>query len=154
MGQIAFPGEGPVYFDANVLIYTVEGIEPYASLAQPLWDAVDAGDLAAITSQLTLLEVLVRPLREGDAEAAARFREILLCTVGVSCRTVDLTILESAARVRAAYRLRTPDAVHAATAVASGCNFLLTNDPCFRRVPDLNVLLLSDLVAQPEPRAE
>jgi len=43
--------------------------------------------------------------------------------------------------------LKTPDAIHAATAIVSGCVQLLTNDPAFRRVPNLAVVVLSDMIA-------
>jgi predicted nucleic acid-binding protein len=43
--------------------------------------------------------------------------------------------------------LRTPDAIHAATALNEGCTHLITNDPAFRRVQDLSVTLLDNHVA-------
>lgn len=42
--------------------------------------------------------------------------------------------------------LRTPDAIHASTAIKSACALFLTNDPAFRRVPNLTVTFLSDLL--------
>jgi predicted nucleic acid-binding protein len=42
--------------------------------------------------------------------------------------------------------LKTPDALHAATALAGGRGIFVTNDPVFRRIADLSMILLSDLI--------
>jgi len=49
--------------------------------------------------------------------------------------------------LRASSGLKTPDAIHAASALVAGCTHLITNDPAFRRVPNLVVVVLSDLIA-------
>ena len=54
-------------------------------------------------------------------------------------------ILRDAARLRAQFNLKTPDAIHAATALSVGCAQFITNDLIFRRVPGLNVIVLRDL---------
>jgi predicted nucleic acid-binding protein len=56
-----------VYVDTSPVIYRVEQIEPYLTAAKPLWDALDAGQQQVVTSELTLLEVLVKPLRDRNA---------------------------------------------------------------------------------------
>jgi predicted nucleic acid-binding protein len=61
--------------------------------------------------------------------------------------SIDETILREAARLRAIKTgLRTPDAIHAATALLNPPDMFLTNDPDFRKVPGLPVTLLSDLL--------
>ncbi len=147
MGQLVLPASGPVYVDTNIVIYAVEQIEPYQAVAAPLWDALSAGQQVVVTSQLTLLEVLVKPLRQGDQALADLYRQILLGTTGLTCQAVDLSLLVSAARLRADYNLRTPDAIHAASALASTCTLFVTNDPSFRRVPTLNVVVLREVLS-------
>ena len=58
--------------------------------------------------------------------------------------TIDL--LRDAAQLRADTNLKTPDAIHAATALAKGCVQFITNDPAFRRVSGLNIVVLSELI--------
>jgi predicted nucleic acid-binding protein len=55
-------------------------------------------------------------------------------------------VIERAAALRAATSLKTPDAIHAATALIEECTLLVTNDALFRRVPGLNVTVLRDLL--------
>jgi predicted nucleic acid-binding protein len=58
---------------------------------------------------------------------------------------VSLAIADSAARLRARYNLRTPDALHVATAINAGCQAFLTNDNTLKRVTELSILILDDL---------
>jgi predicted nucleic acid-binding protein len=147
MGQITLPPSGTVYVDTNAVVYRVEQIEPYLTASAPLWDALDAGRVSIVTSELTLLEVLVKPLREGKTDLVSLYRTVLLGTVGLTCLPVSRPILESAAQLRAATNLKTPDAIHAATAQMHGSTLFVSNDGGFRRVASLAVAVLSDIVA-------
>ncbi len=147
MGQITLPASGLVYVDTSAVIYAVEQIEPYRSAGWPLWDALDAGRQQVVTSELTLLEALVKPLRDGNVALTALYRQVLLGTAGLTCSPISRTDLERAASLRAQHNLRTPDAIHAATALEAGCTLFVTNDPGFHRVPALNVAILGEIAA-------
>jgi predicted nucleic acid-binding protein len=147
MGVIVLPPSGVVYADTSSVIYAVEKIEPYFSASAPLWSALHGGTQEVMTSELTLLEVLVKPLRAGDAALVTLYRNVLLGTAGLTCLPVSLAALESAAGLRAQYNLKTPDAIHAATALQAGCAMFVTNDAGFARVPGLNVVVLSQVAA-------
>jgi predicted nucleic acid-binding protein len=147
MGEVALPASGPAYVETSAVIYFVERIEPYRTASLPLWDALHAGTLQVVTSDLTLLEVLVKPLRDGKPALATLYRNVLLGTSGFTCTPISRAILEEAARIRASYNLKTPDAVHAASGLAAGCTLFVTNDSVFRRVPGLNVAVLADVAA-------
>ncbi len=139
------PASGSVYVDANVVIYAVEKIDPYHSLLEPLWLAAQAGRLQIVTGEITWLETLVKPLREGNAALETLFRAFLTAR---EVRLVPATLAtwERAARLRA-LGLKTPDAVHAATALDSGCVLFVTNDTGFRRVPGLPIVVLSEVAS-------
>lgn len=147
MGQITLPSSGSIYVDTNAVIYRVERIEPFLTASAPLWDALDAGQVSMVTSDLTLLEVLVKPLREGKTNLVSLYRTVLLRTVGLTSLPVSRSILESAAQLRAATKLKTPDAIHAATALAHGSTLFVSNDGAFRRVANLTVAVLSEVAA-------
>jgi predicted nucleic acid-binding protein len=147
VGALALPASGTVYLDANGFIYSIERIDPYRALLDILWQTVSTGQITVVTSELTLLEVLVRPLKVGDATTATLFRTVLRYTPDVQMVPITQTVLEEAANLRATLGLRTPDAIHLATALLSGCALLVTNDRAFRRVPDLAVTVLSELVS-------
>ncbi|HEX5157393.1 MAG TPA: PIN domain-containing protein [Ktedonobacterales bacterium] len=147
MGSLTLPGSGSVYADANIFIYTVERIDPYRVLLDAFWRDVQNAHTSVLTSELSALEVLVRPIREGNATLEAAFRTVLFTSPDVQLLPVTISVLERAAQLRAANGLKTPDAIHAATALERGCSLFVTNDPAFRRVPGLPVTVIADLLA-------
>lgn len=145
MGALILPPSGSVSMDANSAIYAVEKIEPYHSFLAPLWPTAQAGQLSLVTSELTWLETLVKPLREGNTALELLFRAFLTARE-VELIPTTLSLWEQAARLRA-LGLKTPDALHAATGLAVGCVLFLTNDAAFLRVPGLPVTVLSATIA-------
>jgi predicted nucleic acid-binding protein len=146
MGSLSLPAAGSVYLDANAFIYSVERIEPYRGLLEPAWRAAQVGALSLVTSELTLLETLVLPLRRGDEKLVELFRAVLHARE-VRLVPATATLWEEAARLRAALGMKTPDALHAATATSVGCAMFITNDAGFLRVSGLNVVVLEHLRA-------
>lgn len=61
--------EGPVYFDTNVFIYALDGHEDYEPVLERLFSIIFDKDLEVITSELTLAECLVKPVKDGNHEA-------------------------------------------------------------------------------------
>jgi predicted nucleic acid-binding protein len=106
---------------------------------------VQAGTLEVISSELALMETLVLPLRKSDAALVAAY-EGFFQQPGVHLIPISTAILKEAARVRATTSLRTPDAIHAATAGQSGCALFLTNDYGFRAAAALPLVILQDLL--------
>ena len=145
MGSLILPTGGAVYVDANAIIYSVERVEPYRSLLAPMWQEARAGRFTLASSELIVLETLLRPLREGNARLETLFRSILgAAEMGLVPATLE--IWEDAARIRAETGLATPDALHAATALSAGCALFVTNDTDFRRVEGLPIVVLDDLI--------
>jgi predicted nucleic acid-binding protein len=72
--------------------------------------------------------------------------EVLLTYPNLELIVPDLEIADLAARLRAKYKLETPDAIQAATAILSGATTLVTNDASFERIPAFKTLLLDRLL--------
>jgi predicted nucleic acid-binding protein len=137
-----------VCLDTNVFIYALNGFSPYVSLLGELFDAIEAGSIVGVASELALGELLVVPFRHGDADEEQRCRGIFHTAPGIELQPVSMAVLEGAARLRAALpALRTPDAVHVATAQLASCDVFLTNDARLRVIAQLRVLLLSEMAA-------
>jgi predicted nucleic acid-binding protein len=134
-----------VGFDTMPLIYYIEENPNYLKMIDPFFEAVERGEFEVVTSIITLLEVLVHPIRDGNAELAQRYRDLLFETEGLSTVEIDQAIAEEAARLRASYNIRTPDAIQMATAVFEGASFFLTNDIHLPSLPNLKTLVLEDL---------
>ncbi|MCY3865080.1 MAG: hypothetical protein OXG68_06530 [Chloroflexi bacterium] len=61
---------GRLYLDASPLIYWVEAYPDYISKMDRIVDAIETTPLQALTSVLTLTEVMVQPLRVGNTDLA------------------------------------------------------------------------------------
>ena len=131
--------------DTMVFIYHLEEHPRYAAATQGILSAWEKGPHRGVTSILSLSEVLVKPLREGDRGVAEDYRRLL--TTFPNMRLLDVTrgIAEIGARIRAAHGLSLPDGIQVATALAAGATGFISNDPDFKRVPDIEVLLLDEV---------
>lgn len=134
-----------VGLDTAPLIYFIEENPTYINMMDAFFQAMDRGEFRVVTSVITLLEVLVYPLRQLDTTLADRYRNIL--SFSPSLRTVEVSreIAEKAAELRAIYNLQTPDSIQMATAIVNRASFFLTNDVRLPSVSGLQVLVLEDL---------
>jgi predicted nucleic acid-binding protein len=133
-----------VYFDSNIFIYAFECETDTGHAARRAFLLAEEGKVEAITSQLTLAEVLPRPYRDRDAKLEAAYENVFAGRTGVEIQPTSVSVFRSAARLCAESGLRLPDAVHAATAASVGCHGLLTEDRSFRVPAGLSRLSLSD----------
>jgi predicted nucleic acid-binding protein len=140
-----------VYLDANILIY---GFETQTS---PLQLSLTLGAVLRLfqeerawarTSALTRAEVMVRPLRDSNAELLQLYQELLSGNAFLAVDAISGAMIDQAARLRARLGLRLADALHVASAMESGCDAFLTAD---RQLAvcgnDIEVLLLADLTS-------
>jgi predicted nucleic acid-binding protein len=122
-------------------------LEPYFSLLVPLFRRVQRGDAVFIVSVITEAELLVRPERERDQDAIERVGD-LLSEDGIQVVPVSRQIARQAAAIRAQpARLGLPDAIIIATALATNCEAIVSNDGDWRRLTDIPFVCLDDVVA-------
>jgi len=133
-----------VALDSSLFIYHIQKHPKYSPFTSVLFSWIETGRGTALTSTLTMTEVLVKPMLEADEGLAGEFFTLLKRYPNLEWFPVDLPIASVAARHRAIFRLRTPDAILSATSVLSGANILITNDRAFKRVDVLDVLVLDD----------
>lgn len=146
MGQLVIPSDSKVYIDTAVAIYSVEWNPEYFELLQPLWLKFQAKEVELVSSELILMETLVIPLRNEDELLINAYEELLL-SEPMQLIPISQSILRQAANLRANTNLKTPDAIHAATALSVNCDFFITNDLGFRNLSNLSVVILSEVLA-------
>jgi predicted nucleic acid-binding protein len=134
-----------IYADTSIFIYTMESHPDYWSILQPLWQQFSEGKISIITSELTLMEVLVLPIRNYETDLINDY-EILLSLPNIKLKTITQSILKKAAEIRANFNLKTPDAIHAATAILNDCTVFFTNDRGFGKVADLPVMIINEVL--------
>jgi predicted nucleic acid-binding protein len=145
LGQLTFPLGARVYFDTAPIIYTIEKHIDFWPVLKPFWLSVKEGEATAVTSELTLLETLVLPIRQNNKTLINEY-ETLLTKTDIVLSPITTDALRVAAKLRAEENLKTPDAIHAAAATASNCEYFVTNDDGFRRLTNIRVVVLSELL--------
>lgn len=135
---------GGVLIDTAPLIYHLEGIEPWTDLTTTALDLFATEEVEAFISVVSVSEFLVKPFEAGPAVTASA-ESFLLSIPGTTVIDIDYRIAREAAAVRSRVRLRTPDALIAATAIVHGIPALLTNDDRLEslRSEGIQVVLLS-----------
>jgi predicted nucleic acid-binding protein len=145
MGLIDEIGAGPVALDTVAFIYFIEEHPRFLRTIEPIFEAIDKGRLAAVTSSLTLLEVLVVPFRAGNVALADRYEQALTRGRGLTLIDIDRGQLRAAAQLRSVFpKVRTPDAIQVSAALSAGCSALLTNDRQLPVIPGLRIVQLKD----------
>lgn len=94
-----------------------------------------------VASRLARLECRSKPLRAGDTATLAQF-EVFFAGVELTLIEVSATVIERATDLRAKYNLKTPDALHYATAVEVGATVFLTGDRTLARCSEVPVEVL------------
>lgn len=135
---------GRVSLDSCVFVYQLEANPKYLPLAHHVFEWLEAPAHRAITSTVTMTELLVQPYREQDVRRVDDCFGLLSRFPHLDWVAPDLAIADLATRIRAEYRLKTPDALQAATAISMKTTAFISNDPLFRRVKELDTLILDE----------
>lgn len=133
-----------LFLDTAPVIYYIERNPQYFALASVVFDHIVNRTPMGVASSVTLAECLVLPYQLGQTQLQQDFIELLTETDSIEFVEIDQTIALQAAQIRARYNLQLPDAFQVAVALAAGCEAFLTNDVIFRRVTELQVLVLNN----------
>ena len=146
MGALNIAASSVVYVDTSIIIYTVEKFPEYLPLLESMWVSFHAREIEIVSSELILMEVLVTPFKRGDNLLVNAYEQLLFST-RMRLIPISQSVLRNAAQMRASSNLKTPDALHAATALSINCTVFLTNDKGFRNVTNLPTVILSEVLA-------
>lgn len=135
-----------IALDTSIFIYHLEANPKYLARTDLIFSWIERAESKAITSTITMTELLVLPYREGNEQRANDFYGLLSTYPNLEWISPNLEIAELAARIRALHRLQTPDALQAATAAHSQATGLITNDAVFERVGGFQTLVLDQLL--------
>lgn len=120
-----------VYLDSCIVIYLIQAPPEIRRVVRAALRPPDREPPLLHISALTRLECRVWPLRRGAAELLASFDRFFASRDLRRCRLTS-SVFDRATELRAIHGLKTPDALHVAAALESGCGELWTND---RRLP-------------------
>lgn len=135
-----------IALDTSIFIYQLESNARYVLLADTIFQWLGRPEHQAVTSTITMTELLVHPYRDRGQHQVDEFYAPLTTYPNLAWIPPDLEVADIAARIRATHRLRTPDALQAATAVHARATGVVTNDPVCMRVEAFDTLVLDQLL--------
>jgi predicted nucleic acid-binding protein len=122
-----------LFLNSSVIVYLLEGqAAARATVQQRITDAQTAQHGLVLVSRLASLECRTLPLRNNDS-AMLTLYDGFFAAQGLEIREIDATVVDKATELRANLGLRTPDAIHVATALIAGATLFLTGDKQLQR---------------------
>jgi predicted nucleic acid-binding protein len=121
-------------------------VAPYADLLVPVYRLLENDTLRAVTSTVTLAEILTKPFADKNFSLADEIKFTLKSFSSLSVASIDEKLAEAAALIRARYAIRLPDALQLAAAIQGEATLFLTNDKRVRKVDAVEVLVLSNFL--------
>ncbi len=98
-----------VYLDTNVVIQPIEANEEALLF---LIENAAADLLCLYTSELTLAEVLVGPLKSGNGELVAQYEDMLTSDDVLEIVPIDRSVLRRSAEIQAVFGIKGYDSIH------------------------------------------
>lgn len=143
---ISQPNISRIFLDSAAVIYYVEQHPTYFAAVHPIFEQIDQGNCTAVTSPITLAECLIHPYRKQLQPLQEHFTRVIVGAKHTTFQPCTAEVGRLAATLRVDYNLALADALQIATAVTAKCDAFLSNDKMLRRVTELQILLVEDLV--------
>lgn len=125
--------------DTNIFISHFEENPDYVSFTADLFERIESGRVRAVTSVLTLHEILTGARKAGDGKLAALYRDLLGSFPNLHMMPFDAEVADVSSDLRARYGIPTPDAIQIATAIRHKAEAFITNDARLVSVRDIKV---------------
>jgi predicted nucleic acid-binding protein len=139
-------GRQGVVIDTMVFIYLFEDHSGYADLCEDIFGQISNSVFSGVVTPITAAELLVKPLKLKQLSLADRYRSAIRNIPNVSMSRFDVQIGFMAGSLRAQYDLPLADMFQAAAAMYYPARTLITNDKNLRRVKEIDVFLLDEMM--------
>ena len=136
-----------IALDTNVFVYQLLDHPTYAPLTDLILHTIEKGKPRAVTTTITLAEILTKAEQDASPQAAIDYEAYLTLFPNLTLLPVDVQLAKTAARLRAQFRCKLPDALQVAAALLTQADVFITNDRDLqKRVTDPQIVLLDDYV--------
>jgi predicted nucleic acid-binding protein len=137
-----------IFLDTAPVIYFIEAHHQFGPLVKQVVELMNENRIQAVTSVLTLSEVLPKPVETGNDELVVKFKTYLKNGPNLTLLPIGEAIGETAGVLRGKYPyLKTVDAVQIAAALDAEADAFLTNDKKLSGIKEIKVLVLRDYLA-------
>jgi predicted nucleic acid-binding protein len=121
-----------VIIDTNVFINVINREEPLYGPSREVLDMVDAGEVSAVVSVITVAELSTGFYLMGDDRGRREFLLHVLSSENYKVAPVDVGVVDSAGRIRAETGLRLPDSIIVSSGLREGADLIVTHDEGFK----------------------
>lgn len=99
-------------------------------------------------SIISFLEILVKPKKDSNIFIENKYKLMLTNYPNLSIVDMEYNIADIASRLRANYKIKTPDAIIVATGIAMNVDYIITNDIRLRNICNnegLDIIIIDDI---------
>ena len=132
--------------DTAPFIYYMENNNKYGAILDKLFELSENGIINIFTSSITLLEILVKPYELKNYELIKSYETIFENAYGIELISVNKELSRLAAKLRAQYKIKTPDAIQLALCNYTNTKYFLTNDKRLKSVKEIDILIIDELI--------
>lgn len=132
MGLIPLKSSQIISLDSNIFIRALDDKGPLGDQARNLLEHIKQIRPGISISTILLEEFFVKVFKQKRESKLDYIMDFLTLGGLVSILEIDKQIAIMAAKIRAKYGIKAPDALHLASAIQSGARFFMTTD---RRLP-------------------
>lgn len=131
-----------VALDTNIFIYYLNANSQFYSVSASIIEKIVQGNLRAVTSILTLIELLSFDIPK---DAVKKLEQEFSDMPNITLKEVSLNIAKIAARLRREQGIKLADSIQLATALDTNAQAFITNDSRLKKFKELSVFLLKDI---------
>ena len=127
-----------IYLDTGIIIRLIEGEDQVRVPIENRLKEIPDQECTTVTSRLSLLECRCKPVREEQEDLLVLY-DAFFASREVVLWEIDAVVVDKATELRGKLGLRTPDAIHVASAVVSGATAFWTTDKALAKCPQMPV---------------
>ena len=136
-----------IFVDTAPFIYFYEEHKEFGDISKEIFTFHKNQKQIFVTSALTVLEVLPKPITENDSDLIKKYINAIKKKPLIDLTEINYDIAFKAAELRANYKfLKGIDSLQISSAIESNCDCFITNDERLKNISNIKILSLTDLI--------
>lgn len=135
-------GRQIVGIDSSIFIYVWNKHPEFLKKSKKILKQIYSGTIHGVFAEIGLVELLTGPKKQGRLSLAVLYKNKIKNFKNLETRRLTEISIDKAGDLRAKYGLRTPDAIHIATAIDAGASVFYTNDKKLKIVKEIKIKTL------------